>query len=144
MLLEMVKSAVTESEAPEKKAGRILVIDQDLSQISELEAKLKQSGFEVAYASTAGQGVSLALESPPDVILLDFATSHADGHAAVKAVGREKALLGTSLFILAIQPVIDRVDPATLHTGSFIAKPINYVQLLETLKRTVRQKKDRA
>jgi DNA-binding response OmpR family regulator len=141
MLLEMIKSAVTESEAPEKKEGRILVIEQDLSQISELEAKLKQAGYEVAYASTAAQGISLALETPPDAILLDFATSHADGHAAVKAVGREKALFATSLFILATLPVLDRVDPATVQMGSFIAKPINYVQLLETLRRALRQKK---
>ncbi len=96
-----------------KRQGRILVIDQDLSQVGELEAKLKQSGYEVVYASTAAQGISLALESPPDAILLDFATSHADGHAAVKAVGREKALVATSLFILATRPVLDRVDPAT-------------------------------
>jgi DNA-binding response OmpR family regulator len=142
MLLEMVKSAVTDSEAQEKREGRVLVIDQDLSQVSELEAKLRQSGFEVAYASTAAQGVSLALESPPDIIILDFTTSHADGHAAVKAVGREKALFNTSLFILAAQPVLDRVDPATVQFGSFIAKPVNYVQLLDTLRRTLRQKKD--
>jgi len=143
MLLEMVKSAIMETEEPEKREGRILIIDQDLNQVSGLEAKLKQSGYEVVYASTAGQGISLALESPPDVILLDFATSHADGHAAVKAVGREKSLLSTSLFILAPQPVLDKVDPRTARIDNFIAKPVNYGQLLDTLQRTLRQKKDR-
>jgi DNA-binding response OmpR family regulator len=143
MLLEMVKSAILETEKPEKNEGRILIIDQDLSQVSELETKLKQSGYEVAYASTPGQGISLALKSPPDIILLDFATSHADGHAAVKAVGREKALLNTALFILATQPVLDKVDPRTVRIESFIAKPVNTGQLLDTLQRALRQKKDR-
>jgi DNA-binding response OmpR family regulator len=141
MLLEMVKSAVTELEAPEKKEGRVLIIDQDLSQVSELESRLRQYGFEVAIASTAAQGIGLAVESPPDVILLDFATSHADGHQAVKAVGREKALLNTSLFILATKPVLDRVDPATAQMGSFVAKPVNAAELVDTLKRTLDRKK---
>jgi len=144
MLLEMVRSAVTESEPPEKKAGRILVIDQDLSQVGELEAKLKHSGYEVVYAPTAGQGISLAIASPPDVILLDFATSHADGHAAVKALGREKSLVTTSLFILAPQSVLDRVGSGTAKIENFMRKPVNYAQLLDTLQRVLRQKKDRA
>ncbi len=141
MLLEMVKSAIMESEEPVKSEGRILIIDQDLSQVGELEAKLKQAGYEVLYAPTAEQGIRLALESPPDVILLDFATSHADGHATVKAVGKERSLLDTALFVLAPQPVLDRIDPSTAQVEKFIAKPVNTAQLLDMLQRTVRQKR---
>ncbi|OGD19968.1 MAG: hypothetical protein A2W03_15955 [Candidatus Aminicenantes bacterium RBG_16_63_16] len=144
MLLEMIKSALMEGEEQEKRQGRVMIIDQDLSQVGELEARLKHSGYEVVYASTAGQGVSLAIESPPDVILLDFATSHADGHAAVKALGREKSLVTTSLFILAPQSVLDRVGSGTAQIENFIRKPVNYAQLLDTLQRVLRQKKDRA
>jgi len=143
MLMEMVKSAVMDTEEQEKREGRILVIDQDLSQVGELEAKLKQAGYEVVYAATAEQGVRLAVESPPDVILLDFATSHANGHAAVKAVGREPSLLNTFLLILAPQSVLDRVDPHTAQIEKFIAKPVNYGQLLDTIQRAVRLKKNR-
>ena len=142
MLLEMVRSAIAEAGAPDRKEGRVLIIDQDLSLVGELEARLKQSGFEVAIASTAAQGISLACEAPPDIILLDFATSHADGHAAVRAVDREKALLATSLFILATQAVLERVDRAAIQAANFIAKPVQYGPLLDLLQRTVRQKKN--
>lgn len=143
MLLEMVKSAIQDAEEPEKRQGRILIIDQDLSQVSGLEAKLKQAGYEVAYASTAEQGISMALESPPDIILLDFATSHASGHTAVKVVGREKSLLNTSLYVLAPQSVLDRVDRRTARMDRFIAKPLNYGQLLDTLASALRPQKNK-
>jgi DNA-binding response OmpR family regulator len=140
MLLEMVKSAIMETEQSEKKEGRILIIDQDLSFVNNLEAKLRQAGYEVAFSATAEQGVAMALEAPPDVILLDFATSHANGHAAIKAVRREKTLLNTSIFIIAPQAVMDRVEPRTAQLGKFILKPLNYAQLLDTLQRTLRLK----
>lgn len=141
MLMEIIKSLIMEAEGPGKKPERILIIDQDLSQVSELENRLKQAGYEVAYASTAEQGISLAVASPPDVILLDFATSHANGHSAVKAVGREKSLLQTVLFIMAPQSVLDKVDRRTVQIERFIAKPVNYGQLLDTLERALRPKK---
>jgi DNA-binding response OmpR family regulator len=140
MLLEMVRSAIMETEQSEKKEGRVLIIDQDLSFVDSLEARLRQAGYEVAFSAAAEQGIGLALETPPDIILLDFATSHANGHAAIKAVSREKSLLDTAVFILAPQSVMDRVEPRTAQLDKFILKPINYAQLLDTLQRAIRLK----
>jgi DNA-binding response OmpR family regulator len=143
MLQEMVRSAIMETEEAEKKGGRVLVIDSDLSFVSDLEAKLRQAGYEVAFSSTAEQGLRMAKEAPPDIILMDFSTSHADGHSGIKAIGRELSLQDTSIFILAPQPVIGKVDPRTSHLEKFIPKPVNYGLLLDILQRTLRMKKVR-
>jgi DNA-binding response OmpR family regulator len=143
MLLEMVKSAIMETEQSGKEEGRVLIIDQDLSFVDSLEARLRQAGYDVAFSPTAEQGIALALETPPDIILLDFATSHVNGHAAIKTVGREKSLLNTSVFILAPQSVMDKVEPRTAQLEKFILKPLNFVQLLDTLQRTLRLKRAR-
>jgi DNA-binding response OmpR family regulator len=141
MLLEMVRSAISETQEGGKKGGRILIIDNDFSFVSGLEAKLRQAGYEVAFSATAEQGLEMAREAPPDIILLDFSTSHANGHTGIKSIGRDPSLQNTSIFILAPQSVIDRVDARTSALEKFIPKPVNYGLLLDTLQRTMRSKK---
>ena len=133
MLLEMVKSALTTVDQAERKEGRVLLIDKDLAFAGDCEAKLKQAGYEVILAPTAEQGLRSARELRPEIILLDFQTSHDDSHASIKVISHDDALKDIPLFILAPQTVIDRVDPKTAHLEKFITKPVSYGQLLEIL-----------
>jgi PAS domain S-box-containing protein len=59
--------------------ARVLVIDDDpdISLLARLH--LENAGYEVAEAATAAAGVSRALESEPDVILLDWMLPDGDG-----------------------------------------------------------------
>ena len=82
---------------------------------------------------TAEQGLRSARELRPEIILLDFQTSHDDSHASIKVISHDDALKDIPLFILAPQTVIDRVDPKTAHLEKFITKPVSYGQLLEIL-----------
>jgi DNA-binding response OmpR family regulator len=143
MLLEMVKSALAAEDQSDKREGRILVVDKDLAFAGDCEAKLKQAGYEVMLAPTAEQGLRSAREFSPEIILLDFQTSHDDSHASIKVISHDDKLKEIPLFILAPQTVIDKVDPRTAHLEKFIAKPVSYGQLLETLQSTLRMKRSR-
>jgi DNA-binding response OmpR family regulator len=143
MLLEMVKSALSDREEAEKGEGRILLIDKDLTFAGDCEAKLKQAGYDAILAPTAEQGLRSARKFRPEVILLDFQTSHDDGHASIKVISHDDTLKDIPLFILAPHEVIDRVDPKTAHLEKFIPKPVSYGQLLGTLQNTLRMKRSR-
>ena len=140
MLLEMVKSALTTVDQAERNEGRVLLIDKDLAFAGDCEAKLKQAGYEVILAPTAEQGLRSARELRPEIILLDFQTSHDDSHASIKVISHDDALKDIPLFILAPQTVKDRVDPKTAHLEKFITKPVSYGQLLEILQNALRLK----
>jgi DNA-binding response OmpR family regulator len=140
VLLEMVRSAIMESNQIEKNEGRILVIDKDLNFVSELEARLKQAGYEVLLSPTAQEGLKAAREHHPDVILLDFLTSHEDSHASIKIISHDDRLQAVPLFVLAPESIMARVDKKMANLEKFITKPINYVLLLETIERTLRTK----
>jgi len=141
MLLEMVKSAITAGEEAETKEGRILLIDKDLAFAADCEAKLKPAGYEVILAPTADQGVRSAREFRPEIILLDFQTSHDDGHASIKVIAHDDTLKDIPLFILAPKPVMDKLDPQTVNLEKFIAKPVNYGHLTGLLQNILRAKK---
>jgi DNA-binding response OmpR family regulator len=141
MLLEMIKSALAAEDPTEKKEGRVLLIDRDLAFAGDCEAKLRQAGYEVALAPTAEEGLRAAYESRPDIILLDFETSHADSHASIKVISHDEALKDVPLFILAPQTVIDKIEPGTANLEKFIAKPVSYGRLLESLQAALRLKR---
>ena len=143
MLLEMVKSALTADDQAEKQEGRVLVIDKDLAFAGDCEAKLKQAGYEVILAPTAEEGLRSVREYCPEIILLDFQTSHDDSHASIKVISHDDTLKDIPLFILAPRTVIDKMDPKTAHLEKFIAKPVSYGQLLGTLQSTLRMKRSR-
>jgi len=143
MLLEMVKSALAADDQAEKKEGRVLVIDKDLAFAGDCEAKLKQAGYEVVLAPTAEEGLRSARGWSPDIILLDFQTSHDDAHAGIKVISHDDELKDIPLFILTPQTVIIKIDPKTAHLEQFIPKPVSYGRLLETLQSTLRMKRSR-
>jgi DNA-binding response OmpR family regulator len=136
MLLEMIKSALAGDDRETRKAGLILLIDRDLAFAGDCEAKLKQAGYEVVLAPTAEEGLRSARRLTPDIILLDFQTSHDDAHASIKVISHEEALKDIPLFILAPRMVIDKMDPQTAHLEKFIAKPVQYGELLGVLQST--------
>jgi len=143
MLMEMIKSALTAEEQAEKKEGKVLLVDRDLAFAGDCEAKLRQAGYEVILAPTAEQGLRSAPEFRPEIILLDFQTSHDDSHASIKVISHDDTLKDIPLFILAPREVFDKVDPKTAHLEKFIAKPVNFGQLLVTLQSTLRMKRSR-
>jgi two-component system cell cycle response regulator len=133
MLMEMIKSALMENDAAGKKGDRVLVIDGDMTFANDCEAKLRQAGYDVILAATAAEGLQAARNHPPDIILLDFQTSHADAHASIQAISHDDRLKDIPLFVLAPQAVKNRVDARTADPDKFIVKPVNYIQLLDAL-----------
>lgn len=141
VLLEMVRSAMVETGQTGKKEGRILVIDKDLNFVNELEAKLKQAGYEVLFSPTAEEGLKAAKGHLPDIILLDFLTSHEDSHASIKIISRDESLQDIPLFIFAPESLMAKLDQRMANLKKFITKPVNYFLLLDTLQRTLETRK---
>jgi DNA-binding response OmpR family regulator len=144
VLMEMIKSALIEENGAEgEKGGRVLIIDQDITFADDCEAKLKQAGYDVILAPTAAEGLRAAVEHRPDIILLDYKTSHQDAHASIRIISHDDALKNIPLFVLAPQAVKDKVDPQTADPDQFIVKPVNYALLLDALQRARKIKQKR-
>ncbi|MEW5899984.1 MAG: response regulator, partial [Acidobacteriota bacterium] len=140
-LFEMVKSVLVESDESTPKEGLVLLVDKDLAFVDECEARLRQAGYDVIVAPTAAEGLQVALSRHPDLILLDFLTSHADGHVSIKTISHDDVLKDIPLFVLAPASIIDKADPKTANLEKFIPKPVSYARLLETLQRALEMQK---
>lgn len=80
--------------------AKILLIEDD-EMLSTLYAeKFKREGYEVATANNGADGIKLAEEHKPDVILLDIIMPKMDGFMALKKLRKNAVTKGISVILL--------------------------------------------
>ena len=80
--------------------GEILVIDDELQIRKLLQITLQSNGFQVLQAGTAKEGMALATQKNPGLILLDLGLPDENGHDTLRKL-REWSK--TPLIVLSVQ-----------------------------------------
>ena len=115
---------------------RILVVD-DISQTRSnvIRALRFQDGFEVIGSATDGeQGIQMARDLEPDVIIMDVNMPGMDGIAATGLIKRE--LPTTEIIIMTVQDDVDYMRGAmAAGARDFLAKPPMVDELIQAVKR---------
>ena len=62
-----------------RKAGRILVVDDESSIVDAVATALRYEGFDVREADTGKRALAVAVEFEPDLIVLDWMLPDLDG-----------------------------------------------------------------
>lgn len=69
-----------------KSLGKILVVEDDLPLLEMYLERLKDEGFETVAAKNGQEGVNLALDEKPDLILLDLMLPVKGGIGALEVI----------------------------------------------------------
>ena len=75
----------------ERRALRILVIDDSATIVALLRRMLRQNGYDTSEAGDAEQGIAQATADPPDLIFLDIVLPGMNGFAALRQLRRNEA-----------------------------------------------------
>jgi two-component system phosphate regulon response regulator PhoB len=111
--------------------ARILVIEdeRDLQQV--LAYNLRQAGHDVTTASGGQEGLRLAREEPPDLVLLDLMLPDLPGTEVCRALKREAATQGAAVVMVTAKgEEIDRVVGFELGADDYVVKPFSVRELL--------------
>jgi PAS domain S-box-containing protein len=104
---------------------RILAIDDTLANLLTLGAALASS-FDLQVATSGAMGLALALESPPDLILLDVMMPEMDGFETCRRIMAEPHLQKIPVvFLTALTSAKDEIFGLSLGAADYITKPIN-------------------
>lgn len=109
------------------KRTRILVVDDDRLVLSTLGDELKACGYEVLLASSGEEGVRVAREQGPDLVVMDVRMPGMSGVEAARAI-RETG--GAPVLFLSAYDERETVERAVAEGGfGYLVKPIGASQL---------------
>ncbi len=114
----------------------ILIVEDNEKNMKLVRDILRHKGHATLEAVTGGEGVRLARERRPDLILMDIQLPDIDGIAALREI-REDATLD-AIPVLAVSASVmpdEQHKVVTSGFDAFISKPINLKQFLETVQR---------
>jgi len=123
--------------------AKVLIIDDDQDMNVAIETLLGLRDFEVLSATNADDGVRLAREERPDVILLDILLSPRSGIEVYQELRADPALRDTKVLIVtALKQKIheDRFAPeleACWAAEDFLDKPVEPEALVERIRELV-------
>ncbi|TAN53063.1 MAG: response regulator [Methylococcaceae bacterium] len=114
--------------------ARILVIEDNAANMKLAVFLLEQAGHEVFQASDAEEGIRLAREQHPALILMDVQLPGMDGLAATRllkgdAITRDIKIVALTAF--AMRGDREKIEAAGC--DGYIAKPIRYQEFLQVV-----------
>lgn len=114
--------------------ARVLIIEDNPSNMKLASLVLSKAGFEVLKASNAIDGIEIATREKPQVILMDVQLPGMDGLEATRRL-RTGAATGDLCIIAMTALAMPGDEEKTRQAGcdGYISKPIRYTQLVEQL-----------
>jgi CheY-like chemotaxis protein len=104
----------------------ILVVEDNRLNLELVTDLLESAGHRVRTAASAEEGLRLAAEERPDLILMDIRLPGMDGHAAVRILKQSAAMRAIPTIALTAQAM--KGDEATAKASGFdgyLSKPID-------------------
>jgi DNA-binding response OmpR family regulator len=121
---------------------QVLVIDDDADLVRFVRMSLAREGYEVASALEATSGLRLAVESPPDLILLDVLMPDLDGLELLGQLRANPATTSVPVVLLTARTQArDRVRGLELGADDYITKPFDIDELVARVGAVLRRSK---
>jgi two-component system alkaline phosphatase synthesis response regulator PhoP len=117
---------------------KILIIEDEESILMPLEDNLKLEGYEVSCARDGLEGLSMAVEHPFDLIVLDIMLPRMDGFEVCKRL-RQGRVMTPILMLTAKSQEIDKVLGLELGADDYVTKPFSPRELLARIKAILRR-----
>lgn len=109
----------------ENKIMKILAIDDTPSNLVLLGMAL-EAEYSVQIASSGMRGLELALQDPPDLILLDIMMQDMDGYETCRRIKAETSLRDIPIvFITALRDITSESRGLALGASDYLTKPFN-------------------
>jgi two-component system alkaline phosphatase synthesis response regulator PhoP len=111
----------------------VLIVEDDSSLMLGLEENLTVAGYRVLTAVTGPEGLKLAVERKPDLVLLDVMLPVMNGYEVCRAL-REKKLGMPVVMLTARKEEGDKLTGFDVGADDYVTKPFSIKELLARLK----------
>lgn len=124
---------------PENKKIKILCVDDERLNLKLLKGMLEPEGYEFLGAESGEIALTMAMQEPLDIILLDIMMPKMNGFEVLRKLrADEKTRLIPVVMITALRETADRVTALEAGCDDFISKPFEKIELLARVKSLVK------
>ena len=127
-----------------KKAGKtkILVVDDEPNIVQTLKDRLEMNEYTVSTACNGQEGLEVAKQESPDLILLDVIMPVMDGHEALENLRQAEWGKDISVIMLTARSQAQDISRAkACDIEDYIIKPFDLSELLEKIESILEHKK---
>ena len=117
---------------------QVLIIEDDASMVMGLTTALEAEGYAVRAAQTGPEGLRLALDERPDLILLDLMLPGMSGFEICKRI-RDQRLRSAVIMLTSRSEENDRVFGLELGADDYVTKPFSLRELLARVRAQLRR-----
>ena len=114
--------------------GRILVVEDNLDNMTLITDVLQSLGYEAILARDGEEGVKMAGTEKPDLVLMDLSLPKMDGWTATRLIKADENLANIPVIALTAHAMVGDRDRA-LEAGcdDYLTKPLNLRELAQKL-----------
>ncbi len=128
------------TSAPERNV-RVLVIDDEESIRRALKSILSARKYEVALAATGAEGIETAIETNPELIVLDLALPDMDGQDVCTEL---RSWMTAPILILSVRGnEADKIHALDAGADDYLTKPFQAGELLARIRALLRRAESR-
>ncbi|WP_024545573.1 response regulator [Picosynechococcus sp. NKBG15041c] len=112
----------------------ILLVEDNLSNITTIVDYLQAKGYAVLVAMNGREGVAMARQQQPDLILMDIQMPEMDGLEAIARIRQDPAIATTPIIALtALAMKGDRERCLQAGADEYVSKPVRLKALLQLM-----------
>ena len=116
----------------------ILLIEDDAETADYIVKGLREEGHSPEVADNGIDGLHLALEAAPDLLIVDRMLPGLDGIAVIKALRAANSHVPV-LVLTALNAVADRIDGLDAGADDYLAKPFSFAELTARINALLRR-----
>jgi two-component system, OmpR family, response regulator MprA len=128
---------MTVDKNPEDRP-RVLIVDDDRKITGALRRGLSYEGYEVNVANSGAEGLSMARETRPDLVVLDVMMPGIDGLDVCRLIRRTDEV--PILMLTAKDEISDRVAGLDSGADDYLVKPFAFEELLARVRALLRRR----
>lgn len=118
--------------------AHILVIDDSPTEVHALKTMLERNHYQVSTANSGEEGIKLARQAKPDLILMDVVMPGLNGFQATRELSKEQATATIPIIIVSTKDQqTDKVWASRQGAKGYIVKPIKENELLGSIRLTL-------
>ena len=115
----------------------LLIVDDDQDLRGAIAEQLQTESFQTLEAATAGEGVRMARDGKPDLILLDVDLPDMDGRKACRQM-RDNGVSTPVIMLTAADTDEDTVEGLDSGANDYVTKPYKFAVLLARIRAQLR------